>query len=293
MHKITPHLWYDNQAVEAAETYAKMVKNSVINNVSTIHDTPSGDCDIVSFELARQPFMAISAGPLFKFNPSTSFLIACNDKAEVDELWGVLSEGGKALMPLDSYPFSERYGWTDDKYGLAWQIMHVGDREIKQKIVPTLMFTGPVCGKAEEAVNFYLSIFPDSKILHTMRYEKGEGPDKEGTIKYAGFELEGYEFSAMDSAHNHGFGFNEAISFIVKCDSQEEIDRYWNALSAVAESEQCGWLKDKFGVSWQIVPGAMDEMLSNGTESQIARVTQAFLQMKKFDIAELTKAYEG
>ena len=97
----------------------------------------------------------------------------------------------------------------------------------------------------------------------------------------------------MDSAREHDFGFNEAISFIVSCETQEEIDHYWESLSADPEAEQCGWLKDRFGLSWQVVPSAMDEMLGNGTKEQIARVTEAFLQMKKFDIAELQRAYEG
>ena len=112
MQKITPHLWFDTEAVEAAEFYSSMLPNSRVTNVTTIYDTPSGDTDVVSFELLGQPFMAISAGPLFKFTPAVSFLIACTTREEVDTLWARLSEGGTALMPLDSYPFNERYGWT-------------------------------------------------------------------------------------------------------------------------------------------------------------------------------------
>lgn len=97
----------------------------------------------------------------------------------------------------------------------------------------------------------------------------------------------------MDSAHEHTFAFNEAISLIVGCDDQAEIDYYWRALSAVPESEQCGWLKDRYGVLWQVTAKAMEQMMHNGTPEQIARVTQAFLPMKKFDIAKLKEAYEG
>ena len=153
MKPITPHLWFDKQAKEAAEFYCSVFPNSRITRVTTLHDTPSGDCDVVSFELSGQPFMAISAGPLFKFN--------------------------------------------------------------------------------------------------------------------------------------------ESISFIVPCETQKEIDYYWEKLSAVPTSEQCGWLKDKFGLSWQIVPTAMHKMLQSGTSAQIARVTESFLKMKKFDLAALQKAYEG
>ena len=196
-------------------------------------------------------------------------------------------------MPLESYPFSERYGWTTDKYGLSWQIMHAGDREVTQRITPTLMYVGDVAGRTEEAINFYASVFPNSKVGDINRYGKGEEPDKEGTTRHAGFLINGYEFAAMDSAREHDFGFNEAISIMVYCDDQAEIDSYWDALSAVPESEQCGWLKDKYGVSWQIVPIAMDKMMAEGSKEQIARVTQTFLPMKKLDLAELQKAYEG
>jgi predicted 3-demethylubiquinone-9 3-methyltransferase (glyoxalase superfamily) len=290
--KITPHLWFDTEAVEAAEFYSSTFPNSRVTDVSTLHDTPSGDTDVVSFKLFGQAFKAISAGPLFEFTPAVSFLIRCRSKDEVDELWEKLSEGAAALMPLDSYPFSERYGWTEDRYGLSWQLMYTGDDDIGQRITPTLMFVGEVCGRAEEAVGFYTSVFPDSKVGHVLRYAKGEEPDTEGTIKHVGFTLAGQEFAAMDSARDHGFGFNEAISFMVGCDTQDEIDYYWDSLSAVPDAEQCGWLKDRFGVSWQIVPSILGALLGGGTKEQTARVTEAFLRMEKFDIAELKRAYE-
>ena len=293
MQRLTPHLWFDKEAVEATEFYTATFPGSKVTNVSTIKDTPSGDCDIVSFELIGQPFMAISAGPLFQFTPAISFLVRCETADQVDALWTKLSEGGSALMPLDSYPFSDRYGWTTDRYGLSWQVMLDRRGEIEQAIVPTLMFVGDVCGQAEEAFNHYASVFPDSKVDHVQRYGEGEEPDRPGTVRHLYASLSGYKLAAMDSAREHNFGFNEAISLMVGCDTQEEIDHYWDNLSAVPESEQCGWLKDKFGVSWQIVPTALDEMMGRGTEEQNARVTQAFLQMKKFDLAELQRAFEG
>jgi predicted 3-demethylubiquinone-9 3-methyltransferase (glyoxalase superfamily) len=293
MQKITPHLWFDKEAKEAAEFYTSLLPDSKVTNITTLHDTPSGDCDVVSFELAGQPFMAISAGPLFKFNPSVSFHVKFKTKEEVDEIWEKLSSGGKVLMPLDAYPFSERYGWVEDKYGLSWQVIYAGKSEIKQTITPVLMFVGTVCGKTEEAVNLYTAVFHNAKTFFLTRYGKGEEPDKEGTVKYVAFTLEGMEFGAMDSAREHNFAFNEAISFIVPCETQEEIDYYWEKLSADPKAEQCGWLKDKFGLSWQVWPTAIGEMMKNGTREQIDRITQAFLPMKKFDIATLQKAYEG
>ena len=303
MQKITPHLWFDKEAKEAVEFYASLFPNSKITNVTTLHNTPSGDCDVVSFELSGQPFMAISAGPLFKFNPSVSFHVKCETKDEVDAIWEGLSRGGKVLMPLGAYPFSERYGWIEDKYGLSWQVLTTGEIEMRQKITPVLMFVGRVCGKTEDAINFYTSVFKnshagakataDTRANVLARYGRGEEPDKEGTVKYAAFTLLGQEFGAMDSAREHKFAFNEAISFIVLCENQEEIDYFWNKLSAEPKAEQCGWLKDKYGLPWQITPTIMNEMLGGNDKERIARVTQAFLKMKKFDIDALKRAYEA
>ena len=295
MQKITSHLWFDKEAKEAAEFYTSAFSgsNSRIKNTTTLHNTPSGSVDLVTIELMGQEFMLISAGPLFRFNPSVSFLVASKTKDEVDALWKQLSKGGTVLMELGQYPFSEKYGWTRDRYGLSWQVMFMGDREIKQRIIPTLMFVGTVCGKTEEALNFYRSVFHDSKVDHILRYGRGEEPDQEGTVKHAGFSLEGQEFAAMDSARGHSFTFNEAISFMVHCDTQEEIDYYWGKLSAVPTAEQCGWIKDKYGLSWQIVPTDMAEMLNDRDQKKIDRVTQAVLKMKKFDIQKLRAIYSN
>jgi predicted 3-demethylubiquinone-9 3-methyltransferase (glyoxalase superfamily) len=291
--KIVSHLWFDKEARQAAELYTSIFKDSRVTNITTLQNTPSGDTDIVSFELAGQPFMAISAGPLFKFNPSISFHVKCDTKAEVDAIWEKLSKGSTVLMELGEYPFSKKYGWLMDKYGLSWQVDFVGQSEIKQKITPMFLFVGAVCGKAEEAINYYGSVFHDSKVDTLLRYGPGEAPDQEGTVKFATFTLEGEDFNAMDSAYEHAFAFNEAISLMVYCETQAEIDYYWDKLSAVPEAEQCGWLKDKYGVSWQIVPTGMDEMMGSGDGETLRRVTEAFLQMKKFNLAELERAYKG
>ncbi len=300
MQKIIPHLWYDKEAKQAAEFYISVFgKNSEITNINTIHDTPSGDCDIVSFQLWGYEFMSISAGPFFKPNPSISFMVNFDPsqhsdaKENIDVMWNKLLEGGKVLMPLQQYPFSECYGWVEDKYGFSWQLILTNpEGEERPIILPSLLFIGDVCGKAQEATDFYLSVFKNAKRGLVAPYPAGMEPDKEGTTMFTDFMLEGQWLAAMDSARMHEFGFNEAISLVVNCDTQEEIDYYWEKLSAVPESEQCGWLKDKYGVSWQITPTEMNTMMK-GSPEQVARVTQAFLQMKKFDLAALRKAYEG
>jgi predicted 3-demethylubiquinone-9 3-methyltransferase (glyoxalase superfamily) len=159
-----------------------------------------------------------------------------------------------------------------------------------QKITPFLWFDD----QAEEAAKFYVSVFKDSRILGDSRYgEEGQEitGQKPGTVMVVDFEIEGQRFAALNGGPL--FKFNESISFVVGCKTQEEIDYYWEKLSAVPASEQCGWLKDKFGVSWQIVPAEMDKMMREGSKEQVARLTRAFLKMKKFDLKELKKAYEG
>jgi predicted 3-demethylubiquinone-9 3-methyltransferase (glyoxalase superfamily) len=293
MQKISTHLWFDKEAKEAAKFYTSIFKNSRIKSSTTLHDTPSGSVDVVDIELAGQQFTLLAAGPLFKFNPSISFLVSCETASEVDALWRELSKGGSPLMELGKYPFSERYGWVNDRYGLSWQVMLTADRPIAQKITPVLMFVGKQAGKAEDAIRFYTSVFQNSNIGQIMRYGNDAKPDKEGTIKFANFTLAGQRFAAMDSARTHDFAFNEAISLMVHCETQKDIDYYWDRLSADPKAEQCGWLKDKFGLSWQVVPTAMDRMLASKDPQKIARVTKAFLQMKKFDIAKLEEAFEG
>ncbi len=300
MQTITPHFWFDKEAKEAAEFYTSFLPDSKVTNITTLHDTPSGECDVVSFELSGQPFMAISAGPPFKFNPSVSFILnfdpSKDNTAQVnlDRLWEKLLEGGTALMPLDTYPFSERYGWIQDRYGLSWQLMLTNPAgEERPFIIPSLMFTDKVVGHAEEAIDFYCTVFKGSRRGITARYPEGMDTDKEGTIMFADFSLLGTWLAAMDSAGEHTFTFNEATSLIVPCETQEEIDYYWEKLSAVPEAEQCGWLKDKFGLSWQVWPTVIGEMMKNGTREQIDRITQAFLPMKKFDLATIQRAYEG
>lgn len=297
--KIIPHLWFDQNAGEAATFYTSVFPDSAITETATVRDTPSGESDIVSFHLSGYSFMAINGGPHFQFNPSLSFFVNFdpgrdeNARHHLDQLWEKLSDGGTPLMPLQEYPFSKYYGWVQDKFGLTWQLMLTDSEEKQPFIVPSLMYVQDVCGKAEEATDFYLSVFNDSERGKLARYPKGMEPDKEGTVMYTDFTLEQQRFAAMDSAQAHTFQFNEAISLLVQCNNQEEIDYYWNKLTADPKAEQCGWLKDKYGVSWQIWPKVMGDMMANGTIKQIDRLTKAFLQMKKFDIETLQKAYHG
>ena len=152
-----------------------------------------------------------------------------------------------------------------------------------QKITPFLWFDG----NAEEAMNFYTSIFKNAKVGSISRYGEA-GPSPAGSVLTASFELEGLQFTALNGGPH--FKFNEAISFHVACESQAEVDYFWDRLGAGGRIQQCGWLKDKFGVSWQIVPTALPRLLGNPDRAKANRVMQAMLQMKKLDIAALEQA---
>ena len=194
-------------------------------------------------------------------------------------------------MELGEYSFSPRYAWLQDKYGLNWQLITLADEP--EGIRPTLMFAGEVCGKAEEATRFYTGLFPNSSMGYISRYAPGQLESETPTVSYMDFQLAGRTFCAMDHADVNGDAFNEALSIIVYCEDQQEVDSYWEKLSAMPEAEACGWVKDKYGVSWQIVPIEMDDLLFSGTREQVNRVIQAMLPMKKLDIAELKRAYTG
>lgn len=289
MQKIVPHLWYDKEAKEAALFYISLFENSKLLGTNVLENTPSGYAQTVSFELAGQSFEAISAGPFFQFNPSISLMVECDSIEEVNAKWKALSEGGIELMPLGEYPFSKWYSWVQDKYGLSWQLMLTENGQATQKIRPHLLFSGEACGKAEEAIKYYTEVFENSEIGTTSKYGEGEAEAKNSKINYADFNLSGIQLSAADHGFDADFCFNEAFSLIVNCENQQEIDYYWDKLSAVPEAEQCGWLKDKFGVSWQIVPTIMNELLNSDDREKLNRVTEAFLKMKKFDLEALEK----
>lgn len=299
MQKITPCLWFNKDAEAAVKLYTSIIPKSNVGSIThygkegfEIHHMPEGTVLTINFTLGEQPFLAMNGGPAFTFNPSISFHIKCETAAEVDALWAKLSPEGKVLMELGEYPFSKRYGWLEDKYGVSWQVIYAGDQPFQQKIVPALLYVGSMCGRAEEAVNFYASLFKNSKVNTISRYGKGMEPDKETSVNYAGFTLAGQEFIAMESAREHKFTFNEAISFEVDCQDQEEVDYFWNAFTTDGGQESmCGWLKDKFGVSWQIVPKRLGQLLGDKDPIKSGRVMTEMLKMKKIIVKDLEAAY--
>lgn len=292
MQKIVPHLWFDKEAAEAANWYVSLFENSGITGITTLSETPSGNVEMVDFRLCDFNISAISAGPYFKINPSISFMVSCSTTEEVDRLYKAFIAGGTERMPLGEYPFTKRYAWIEDRYGVNWQIMF-DENANSPKFKPVLLFAEEACGKAKEALSAYEEVFKTSKPSLVSYYKPGEADDERAEVNYGEIDLLGTCLVVMDHGFGGGFTFNEAVSFMVLCKDQEEIDYYWDKLSFVPEAEQCGWVKDKFGVSWQIVPDNLNQVMFEGSEEEKKRITEAFLQMKKFDLKALWQAREG
>jgi predicted 3-demethylubiquinone-9 3-methyltransferase (glyoxalase superfamily) len=292
---IVPCLWFDDEAEQAAAFYTKTFPGGRVTAVSHYpesSDKPRGGVLTVDFEVAGQRFTALNGGPLFVKNPSISFFVFADSAGETDRLFAALADGGEAMMPLASYPWSERYGWVKDRFGVSWQVMLARRAGSEAAIVPCLMFTGRARGRADEAMQTYARIFPGGRIDSVARYASGEGPA--GWVKHARFTLAGQEMIAMDSHVDNGFTFNEGISLEVMCKDQGEIDSYWSALTGDGGQEgPCGWIKDRFGLSWQVVPANMSAWMTSKDAAARDRAFAAVMRMKKLDIAVIESAFEG
>ncbi len=295
---IVPCLWLDDQAEEAAAFYSRTFPRGRVRAVSRYPASfdnpggkPRGSVMTVEVELAGQPFTLLNGGPQFTLNPSVSFFVHVTTADEASGLFSTLSDGGTVLMPVDAYPWSERYGWAQDRFGVSWQVITGRPAPGGATVVPCLMFTGPQAGRAEEAMRAWAAVFPGSRIADVTRYEEGEGPVD--SIKHGRFLLAGQDVVAMDSHFDHGFTFNEAASLQVTCADQAEVDRYWSALSEGGAPGPCGWLKDRYGLSWQVVPRGMADWMAGEDGAGRDRAFRAMLGMGKLDVAALRAAFEG
>jgi len=283
---IFPCLWYDGDGKESAEFYCKVFGGTITADTSVV----------LNIDLFGQKLMLLNGGPQFEKNASVSFMVICETEDEVQKYWDQLEDGGIALMPLDSYPWSKKYGWVRDKFGVTWQL-YLGEKQGDQKIVPTLMFIHQNNGKAMEAMELYTHIFPNSKIGGVLKYGDGVGDESHEVpenVQHAHFEIEGYSLFCMDNSYDHKFDFNEGISMVVMTDDQEQTDHLWNSLTADGGRESmCGWLKDKFGFSWQIVPKKLIQLMSDQDQERAQKVVQAMMKMQKIIIKDLEEAYNS
>ena len=277
--KITPCLWFNNQAKEAANLYCSVFSNAKITAQSPI---------VTGIDVSGQSITLLDGGPMYKPNPSISFYYICEKVEELDLIWNAFSKEGTILMPLDKYPWREKYGWINDKYGISWQFGLGNLNDAGQKITPCLMFAGKQYGRADEAIAHYSSIFKNTTVDGVLRYGANELPDKEGKVKHAQLNLNGQKLMLMESAHPHPFTFSEGVSLTIHCDTQNEIDYYWEKLTESGEESMCGWLKDKFGVSWQIIPIILSKIMSDPAKA--GKAAQAFMAMRKLNIEQIVQA---
>lgn len=278
---ITPCLWFNAKAKEAAQFYFETLLNTKI-----IAESPM----VVDIEVDGSRITCLDGGSMYTPNPSISLSYTCVDEGELNRVWNAFADEGQVLMEIGSYPWSARYGWVNDKYGVSWQLILSDRSESKQKITPALMFTREQYGRAEEAINFYTSVFQSSHIDGIYRYTADEAPDQEGKISHAEINLAGSKLMLLESALDHKFTFSEGVSLMIHCNSQSEIDHYWQKLTEGGKESMCGWLTDKFGVSWQVVPDLLTAIMQDPVKAP--KAAQAFMQMRKIEIDKLLKAIE-
>lgn len=299
--RITPNLWFPGNAGEAVEFYVDAFDaDSAILHTEFYPETGlpafqqqmAGELLTADFSLRGHKLTAINAGDEFRPNPAISFMLNFDPsyypdaeaaRADLNALWEKLSDGGRVLMPLQQYPFSEHYGWAEDRYGVSWQLMLTDPAgEQRPFLLPALMFGQTNQNRAAEAVDYWTKLFPDSRIGQQVHYPEPTGPATTDSVMFSDMMLYGQWFVATDSGVEQDFTFNEAVSFLIECDDQTEIDQYWEALSADPEAEQCGWCKDQFGVSWQIVPKNMNELMQHPGAYQ-ARMGMGKIVVADFD----------
>ena len=286
-NNIFPCLWYDGDAKNSADFYCKIFEGKI-----TAENTM-----VINIDIFGQRLMLLNGGPQFEKNASISFMIVCETEEEVEKYWNPLSENGKILMELGEYPWSKKYGWVRDQFGVTWQL-YLGEKHGEQKVIPTLMYIHENNGKAMKAMEFYTSIFPNSKIESVLKYGEGVGGENHEpaeNVQHAHFQLNHYSFFCMDNSYDHQFDFSEGISIVIMTDNQTETDHLWNSLTSNGGRESmCGWLKDQFGVSWQIVPKRLLELMNDHENpAKAQKVMMALMHMQKIVIAELEQAYKS
>jgi len=277
--QITPCLWFNNQAKEAATFYCAQFQNAKIVSQSPI---------VTEIQVSGQNITLLDGGPMYQPNASISFFYICETSKEINQVWEAFTKEGEVLMPLDKYHWSEKYGWVNDKFGVSWQFSLGKLEDVGQKITPCLTFTGDQYGRVEEAVNYYSSIFKDPLLDSMHRFGKDESPEVEGKVKHAQLRLNGQKFMLRESAAINNVDFSEGISLTIHCESQDEIDHYWNKLTEGGAESMCGWLRDKFGVSWQVIPNILGKLMTDPNKA--GKAAKAFMQMRKFDIEKLVQA---
>ena len=302
---IVPNLWFDGSAREAVDFYLEALPDCHVTDVShypheglpPFQEAMAGQELTIEFTVAGQRLVAINAGAEFRPNPSISLMLNFDPSVDAQaqehlhRVWQALGRGGTALAPLGETSFSRCFGWMQDRYGVCWQLILTDPRGAPRPFVlPSLLFAGPQRGSALQAIEYYVDVFrPRAEMagLGTVIPHSRTGKDStedasdDGLLEFADFQLCGQWLTAADDTGSADFTFTEGVSLQVDCADQTEIDRLWKLLSSSPEAEACGWCRDRFGVSWQIVPANIGELM------QRPKAYERLLGMKKIVIDEL------
>lgn len=291
---LIPAVWCDGTMAVQARAYAALFPGATIDGRDPAVWVPGGLGAMLSLDGC--PVQLIEGGPRYRPTPAVSLFVQRATEGEVRALWEGLADGGAVLMPLEAWPWARLYGWVQDRWGLSWQVNLGPLAEVGQAVLPYLTFTGPAAGRARAALELYARAFPDL-MVDALHDHDGSGPDPAGTVMHAQVRLRGGTMMLSDSAHPHAWGFTPGTSLSVLCPDQAEVDRLWALLLADGGTpSRCGWLTDPFGLSWQIVPQVLHDIMNQGTPDQKARAVAAFLPMVKLDgpaIAAAAGVVEG
>lgn len=294
MQSIIPYLWCNNNAQEVVSFYTELFPDSKVGKKtyydeasSEVAGVPVGTLMTIQFWICGQEFVALNGGDFFKFSPAVSLTVFCETEKDIDRLWEKLRAGGMERMPLQQYPFSQKYGWVEDKFGLSWQLNWNNEN---QRIVPSLLFVGDLNGRASEAAKEYVRIFGKNGKVITVEPFSEKGPDPDGPMKYCLIELAGQEFILMDGPGPHEFGFTGGVSFLVDCENQDEIDHFWREFTKEGKELPCGWATDKFGVHWQVFANFLEDYLYSPDKEKANRSLRAMYEMKKIIIQDIVNA---
>lgn len=276
-NSITTCIWCNGNAKEMAKYYCAIFPDARFDTQNDVVST---------FRIGGSSLMTLNGGPQFKPNPSVSFYVTIENEEDLRYVWNGLSLDGKTMMPLDQYPWSPLYGWVQDQFGVSWQLTLGKISEVGKGVVPFLMFSDKQQGKAEEAITFYQSLMPPEKTPMIVRYEPGQ-VKIDATVVHSRFYIGQNLFMAIDGGMPQPFNFDEGVSFVIHCNSQEEVDYYWDKITAKGKEGMCGWCSDEFGVAWQVVPVQLVQLLKNPDVAP--KVFPNLMKMQKIVIDALDK----
>ncbi len=293
MQTIVPHIWFDDDATSAAEFYLGAFPDSRLVEVGTYPAQAfpgpprgaDGQTSSVTLEIGGYRLTLINGGDAYSPTPAINFFVNFDPSVRPDatgdlhRVWSKLTDGGQVSMELGAYPFSSCYGWVQDRYGVNWELMLTNPAgDPRPFIIPNLMFCGAAQNRAREAVDHYLSVFSGAELASRVFYDQPDDLVTMDSVIFSDFQLAGEWLSATDSAVAQPFTFTPGLSLRVSARDQWEIDWLWSGLSAVPEAERRGWCVDRYGVSWQILPANLGELLAR------PGALEKFLRMTKVEI---------